>query len=122
MKNIGENLKKAIKNSKYTQKEIADKLKITRESISNYARNNSLPRLDILIEICELIEVPIQEVIYGIDENNINEVLISKFNKLTEEQQERVIEQIELYELKNSKMSQTSTNTKDISEEKSRSG
>ncbi len=121
MYNIGKKLKNAIKNSNYSQKDIAKIIEKSEKVLSFYIQDKTPITAELFIKICEIIETPIQEVIYGIDNNNINEVLISKFNKLTEEQKDRILEQIEFYEHKN-QMSYTSGNTRDVIPENHNTG
>ena len=121
MNEIGKNLDNAISNSKLTKLEISKLLGISKDTLTNYTKENNIPRLDILIKICELINVPLNEIVYGVDTKNINDVFISKFNKLTDEQKDRILEQIEFYENKN-QISYTSGNTRDVIPNKHNTG
>lgn len=47
----------AIKDSKYTQKQIAKILNISESNISNWKKNNNLPSVDLLYKVCLLLEV-----------------------------------------------------------------
>lgn len=122
MYNIGNNLKIAIKNSKYSQKDIAKILKISEDTMTNYMKDNTLPKIDIFVKICEIINMPIDKVVYGSCINNDETSLLLKFNKLDNEQKNKVIEYIEMLDNKNRQMSHTSVNTRDVEEEKNRTG
>lgn len=110
MKDICERLRNAIDNSKFTQLEIAKTLNISKDTISNYINNKSIPRLDILLNICNLIEIPIQDIVYGFNKNDFDEIILRKLNNLTNEQRKEIIGHIEYLENKNNQMSYISVN------------
>lgn len=51
-----ERIIEAIKESKYTQKEIAKKLNITESNITNWKKGDNLPSIEILYKLCILLE------------------------------------------------------------------
>lgn len=51
-----ERIIEAIKESKYTQKEIAKKLNITESNITNWKKGENLPSVEILYKLCVLLE------------------------------------------------------------------
>lgn len=52
-----ENLTNAIKESKYTQKQIAQKLNISEGNITNWKKGDNLPSIEILYKLCILLEL-----------------------------------------------------------------
>lgn len=122
MEDICKRLRDAIDNSKFTQLEIAKILKISKDTISNYINNKSIPRLDILLKICNLIEIPIQDIIYGVNNNDFDEMILRKIKNLNDEQKKIIIAQIEFLESQNKQMSYTSVNTTNSEEKINKSG
>ncbi len=51
-----ERLTIAIKNSGYTQKEIAKKLNISEGNITNWKKGENLPSVDILFNLCTILQ------------------------------------------------------------------
>ena len=54
---IQKRLRESISQSKYTQKEIAQKIGVSPQTISKYMKNNIFPALDTLAKICKLLDV-----------------------------------------------------------------
>lgn len=52
---FNERITEAIKNSEYTQKEIAKKLNISESNISNWKKGENLPSVEILYNLCILL-------------------------------------------------------------------
>lgn len=57
------NLKKAIKAKGYTQTRLAKKAKIPLETISAWVTGRSIPRLDSLVLVANVLEVSIDELL-----------------------------------------------------------
>lgn len=57
LKKIQERLRESIKNSNYTQKEIAKELKISPQTISKYMKKDIFPALDTLSDLCKILDV-----------------------------------------------------------------
>lgn len=57
------NISNAIKNSNLKQRELADKLNITRSAVAQYTSHNALPSLDILSYICEILDLDANEIL-----------------------------------------------------------
>lgn len=51
-----ERIIEALKNSKYTQKEIAKALNISEGNVSNWKKGNNLPSIEVLYNLCVLLE------------------------------------------------------------------
>ena len=52
-----ERLIEELKNSKYTQKEIAEKLHISESNITNWKKGECLPSLEIFYQLCLLLDI-----------------------------------------------------------------
>ena len=68
MRDIGKNIKDLRVRSKLTQEELAEKLYVTRQTISNYENGKSRPDVDMIVRIGEVLNVDANAVIYGIPE------------------------------------------------------
>ncbi len=55
--NFQEKLQEELKYSKYSQKEIADKLGISVSNITNWKKGENFPSLEIFYQLCLLLEV-----------------------------------------------------------------
>ena len=56
-----------------SQEELAEKLFVSRQTVSNYENGRSNPDIDMLVKIAEVLETDVQTLIYG--ENAIKENL-----------------------------------------------
>ncbi len=57
LKQIQVRLRESIKNSHYTQKEIALAVNVSPQTISKYMKQNIFPALDTLAKLCKLLDV-----------------------------------------------------------------
>ncbi len=62
MNNLGERLYELRKDKKLSQEEVADKLNVTRQTVSKWETNQSMPDFDKVVPLCEL---------YGISPNEL---------------------------------------------------
>ncbi len=60
---IGERLAKIRKERGFTQKDLADKLSVSQQVISNIERNASMPDIDFLEGVADLYEISLDELI-----------------------------------------------------------
>ena len=67
LKNIQERLRESIRQSNYTQKEIAIAVGVSPQTVSKYMKKNIFPALDTLAKICKLLDVK-SDYILGISE------------------------------------------------------
>ena len=65
MRDIGKNIRDLRTRKAMTQDELAEKLFVTRQTVSNYETGKSRPDIDMLMKIAEVLEVDIHEVLYG---------------------------------------------------------
>ncbi len=75
--NLGEKLFELRKKKNLTQDEVAEKLNVTRQTVSKWETNQSTPDFDKIIPLCELYEISTDELLRGekqekTEENNYN--------------------------------------------------
>ena len=63
MKNIGQKICKFRKEKNMTQLELADSLNISFQAVSNWERGQSMPDISKLPEICEILDITIDELL-----------------------------------------------------------
>lgn len=63
--NIGEKLYELRKEKNLSQEEVADKLNVTRQTVSKWETNQSTPDFDKIVPICELFEISTEELLTG---------------------------------------------------------
>lgn len=66
MANVGKNIKQIRIKKKMTQDDLADKLFVSRQTISNYETGRSNPDIEMLIKIAEVLETDVNILIFGI--------------------------------------------------------
>lgn len=65
MRDIGKNIKEARIRRGLTQDELAERLHVSRQTVSNYETGRSRPDIDMLLSMAEQLEVDIQALLYG---------------------------------------------------------
>ncbi len=63
LKDIQKRLREAIRQSGYTQREIAQAIGVSEQTVSKYMRENIFPALDTFARLCEFIGVPSDEIL-----------------------------------------------------------
>lgn len=69
MRDIGKNIKQLREVNKLSQEQLAEKLFVTRQTISNYETGRSRPDVEMLQKIAEVLDTDINTVIYGVEES-----------------------------------------------------
>lgn len=69
MSKIGKNIKFFREQKNISQSELAEKLNVTRQAVSNWETEKTQPDIDTLHKIADVLEVDIEELIYGIKRN-----------------------------------------------------
>jgi len=64
---VGKNIKKLREKKGLTQLDLAERLNVTRQAISNWETEKTQPDIDTLQKIAQVFEVSVEEVIYGIE-------------------------------------------------------
>lgn len=62
---IGKFIAEERKAKKYTQRELADKLSISDETISKWERGNGFPEVSLLLPLCNELEITVNELLSG---------------------------------------------------------
>lgn len=65
MRDIGKNIKQLRIQKNLTQDQLAEKLFVTRQTVSNYEIGKSRPDIDMLMKIAEVLETDINTILYG---------------------------------------------------------
>ena len=92
---IGKFISTQRKEKKLTQEELAEKLYITNRAVSKWERGISLPDADKMIELCNLLDINVNELLNGekIDMKEYNkktEELLIKLAKLEEDKNKKI--------------------------------
>ena len=75
--NFKDNLKKLRKDNNLSQEELAEKLNVTRQSVSKWESGVAYPEMDKVIQICKMFNVNIDDLLNK-DINEVNEIKESK--------------------------------------------
>ena len=62
---VGKNIKKAREEKGLTQEQLAERLSVTRQAVSNWENEKTQPDIDTLHKISDPLEVNIEQLIYG---------------------------------------------------------
>lgn len=73
MTSIGENIKSLRKKNNITQEELAEKLSVTRQAVSNWENGKTEPDIETLTKIAQIFDTSIDELVDGIPKG-INEL------------------------------------------------
>ncbi len=65
MANVGKTIKLLRVGKNMTQDELAEKLFVSRQTVSNYENGKSNPDIDVLVKIAEVLETDVNTLIYG---------------------------------------------------------
>jgi len=93
---IGKFIQEKRKEKNLTQQDLADKLLITDRAVSKWECGKSLPDASIMLELCEILEISVNELLTGeeIDMNNYNkqaELNLIKISKQNEEANKKLL-------------------------------
>ena len=90
---LGERLFELRKSKNLTQDEVAEKLKVTRQTVSKWETNQSTPDFDKIVPLCELFEIGVEELLTGKKPEEIQEK-----QEKTENNEEKVLTKQEVKE------------------------
>ena len=65
MTSVGENIKKTRNKIGITQEELAEKINVTRQAVSNWENGKTQPDIDTLTQLAGFFDVSIERIIYG---------------------------------------------------------
>ena len=77
--NLAENLKKIRKENNLSQEQLAEKLGVSRQSVSKWEAGQAYPEMDKVLQICKLFNLNMDE-LFNQDVKEVNEVKESKAN------------------------------------------
>ncbi len=77
--NLSDNIKKLRKDNNLSQEDLADKLGVSRQSISKWEQGDAYPEMDKLMQMAELFNVSLDNLVHS----NINDVKTKENNKKT---------------------------------------
>ena len=66
MRDIGKNIRTLREQRELTQEELAQRLFVTRQTVSNYETGRSRPDLEMLVKIAQVLETDVNQVLYGL--------------------------------------------------------
>ena len=66
MTSVGENIKNIRKKNNITQEELAEKLNVTRQAVSNWENGKTEPDIETLTKIAQIFDISIDELVDGI--------------------------------------------------------
>lgn len=72
--NIGEKIYELRKSKNLSQEEVAEKLNVTRQTVSKWETNQSTPDFDKIVPLCELFEISTDELLKGEKQEKSNKI------------------------------------------------
>lgn len=90
---IGENLQQIRKSHGYTQEKLAEKIEVSARYISDIEQDKAKPSYDVLISICNLFKITLDQIFseyLDIEENKTLQYSLSGYEKLSEENQKTI--------------------------------
>lgn len=100
LKNIGVRIVERRKELKLTQEQIAERMNVSDQMISNIERGNKAIRIDNLIKLCDILKTSTDYILTGKRTNNDFDNIVDKISNLTETDY-KMIEMLVDYRLKN---------------------
>lgn len=89
---FGENLYNLRKNAKMSQEKLAEKMSVSRQSISKWENGESYPEMDKILKLCNIFHCKINDLVheYLTDINSLDEEIIMSVVKFNEKKQNQV--------------------------------
>ena len=78
MSNIGKNISKFRKVQEMTQDQLAERLHVTRQAVSNWENGKTQPDVETLEQLAECFGVSVEMMIYGKSESQGNNIIVEK--------------------------------------------
>ena len=96
--NLGENLKNIRKEHNLSQEQIAEKLGVSRQSVSKWESNQAYPEMDKMIQICQLFNLNIDDLLnQDIKEIKNNKQTKSNINKFIDDFLDYITKTIDMF-------------------------
>ena len=89
---FGENLYNLRKNAKMSQEKLAEKMSVSRQSISKWENGESYPEMDKILKLCNIFHCKINDLVHDdlTDINSLDEEIIMSVVKFNEKKQNQV--------------------------------
>ena len=89
---FGENLYSLRKNAKMSQEKLAEKMSVSRQSISKWENGESYPEMDKILKLCNIFHCKINDLVHEdlTDINSLDEEIIMNVVKFNEKKQNQV--------------------------------
>lgn len=89
---FGDNLKLIRKNKKMSQEDLAEKVNVSRQSVSKWETGESYPEMNNILELCKIFNCKINDLVHEdmSDISSLDEEIIMKVVKLNEKKQKHV--------------------------------
>ena len=89
---FGENLKAIRKSKKMSQEQLAEKLNVSRQSVSKWETGDAFPEMNHILELCKLFSCKINDLVHTdmSDISSLDEEIIMRVVKFNEEKQKKV--------------------------------
>ena len=84
--NLSENLKKIRKENNLSQEQLAEKLSVSRQSVSKWESGQAYPEMDKVLQLCKLFNVSVDDLLnQDVSELNNNKTAKTNINKFIED-------------------------------------
>ena len=89
---FGENLKRIRKDKKMSQEQLAEKVNVSRQSVSKWETGEAYPEMNNILELCKIFNCKINELVHAdmSDISSLDEEVIMKVVKFNEKKQNQV--------------------------------
>ena len=89
---FGDNLKLIRKNKKMSQEDLAEKVNVSRQSVSKWETGEAYPEMNNILELCKIFNCKINDLVHEdmSDISSLDEEIIMKVVKLNEKKQKHV--------------------------------
>lgn len=84
--NLAENLKKIRKENNLSQEKLAEKLSVSRQSVSKWESGQAYPEMDKVLQLCKLFNISVDDLLnQDVSELNNNKAVKTNINKFSED-------------------------------------
>ena len=89
---FGDNLKQIRKNKKMSQEQLAEKMNVTRQSVSKWENGESYPEMNNILELCKIFNCKLNDLVHSdmTDITSLDEEIIMNVVKFNEKKQKEV--------------------------------
>jgi len=101
---VGENIKKVRKSKGLTQKELAEMLGVSQQTVAQYERTDKMPKIKTIKTIAEVLNVPVDTIIFSYPDGQGYELMFENAQKEAKAANDKIIknEFIKYYDKLNS--------------------